>query len=136
MNTYQVKEETTIAFKTSESISNEAIFSTLLIVLILMVGAFYLIKYLREKGFGMVKNKSTLLINIIEERQVSASTQIQIIQVGQVQFLLVESRHHIALQPNIINDCLTSEKANILDIKPEKAKMVPLNQENRAASSE
>ena len=136
MNTYQVKEETAIAFKTSESISNEVIFSTLLIVLILMVGAFYLIKYLKEKGFGMIKSKSNVLINIIEKRQVSASTQIQIIQVGQEQFLLVESRHHIALQPNIMSDCLTSEKANTLDVKPERAKIVPLNQENKAASSE
>lgn len=88
----------TIPFKQTETVSNEYVLALLVIVSILAVAIILVLKFLRQKGFVVFKDKSASRIKLIETKKISQSSQVIIFMVDEKQFILTESNKNIELK--------------------------------------
>lgn len=80
-----------IAFKQTESISNEYLFLLLFVLLILSVVFVLLVRYLKSKGLVNMTHSKDKRIEVVEQKFVSANTKIFLVKLDNKEYLLTES---------------------------------------------
>ncbi len=110
----------TIPFKQVETVSNEYVLGLLLVVGLVAVISIVFVKYLKQKGIILLKNKSTSIVTVVEKKQISPSTQTYILEINSKRYLMTESNKNIDLielnkfnlKPDCKEELSTSETSN------------------------
>jgi len=87
-----------IPFKQTETVSNEYVLILLLVTAVFAVIFVFSLKYLRHKGVVLFKNKLKSKVEIIERKQLSASSQVYILLIDGKRYLFTESSKNINMQ--------------------------------------